>query len=190
MAMGLTNTSEQYGALTKLFHWAIVVLFAWQYVSGNIMLGMERGSIVAGLDQNAYFNWHKSIGLVALAIAVIRLINRKAGKLPAWAPTLRDSEKAFIHRAEQVLYLAMFVMPVSGYIYVMAGGYGVLLFGEWKLPNPIGTNDTLEAIAKWTHILSGYVLAVAVLGHMLLVLYHQLILRDGLLSRMLPGRGK
>lgn len=188
--MGLTNTSKRYGALTKLFHWSIVLLFAWQYTSGNIMLGIERGSTVAGLGQNDYFNWHKSIGLVALAIAALRVLNRKAGQLPAWAPTLRPEEKAFIHRAEQVLYLAMFVMPVAGYIYVMAGGYGVLLFGEWKLPNPIGTHDTVEAIAKWTHIVAGYVLAATILGHVFLVLYHQLIMRDGLLWRMLPGRGK
>jgi cytochrome b561 len=188
--MVLTNSSVGYGALTKFFHWLIVVLFAWQFVSGNIMTGMERGSIVAGLGQDEYFNWHKSIGLVALAIAVFRIINRSVGRLPNWAPTLRAGERVFIHRAEQVLYLAMFVMPISGYIYVMAGGYGVLLFGEWKLPNPIGKIEDLAFLAKWVHIISGYVLAAAVLGHLGLVLYHHTVMRDGLLWRMLPGRGR
>ncbi|MEM6381470.1 MAG: cytochrome b [Pseudomonadota bacterium] len=186
--MALSNSADSYGALTKLFHWLIVVLFAWQYASGNIMLGMERGTLVAGLDQNAYFNWHKSIGLVALAIAIFRIINRSIGQLPDWAPTLGDGEKVFIHRAEQLLYLAMFVMPVSGYLYVMAGGFGVLLFGEWRLPNPIGEREWLEFAAKWVHIVSGYVLAAAVAGHVLLVLRHQFFMRDGLLWRMLPGR--
>ncbi|MEM6712000.1 MAG: cytochrome b [Pseudomonadota bacterium] len=186
--MPLTNSSESYGSFTKLFHWLIVALFAWQYISGNIMLEMERGSIVLGLNQNGYFNWHKSIGLVALAIAIFRIINRSVGQLPEWAPTLGSGEKVFIHRAEQVLYLVMFVMPISGYLYVMAGGFGVLLFGEWRLPNPIGKVEWLAFIAKWVHIVAGWVLATAVAGHVLLVLRHQLLMRDGLLWRMLPGR--
>ena len=125
--MPLQNTSQSYGAFTKLFHWIIVILFAWQYVSGNIMTGMERGDIVVSLNQNDYYNWHKSIGLVALAIAIARLLNRYIGQLPGWASTLSGGEKKVIHRLEQVLYLAMFVMPITGYIYVMAGGFGVLL---------------------------------------------------------------
>ncbi|MEO1745153.1 MAG: cytochrome b [Pseudomonadota bacterium] len=186
--MALTNNSESYGALTKLFHWLIVILFAWQFFSGNVMTGMERGTLVAGIGQNTYFNWHKSIGLVALLIAVFRIVNRSLGQLPAWAPTLGGGEKVFIHRAEQVLYFVMFVMPITGYLYVMAGGYGVLLFGEWKLPNPIGRVEWLEQSAKWVHIWAGYLLAATVAAHIVLVMRHQLFLRDGLLWRMWPGR--
>lgn len=186
--MTLTNTRSGYGAFTKLFHWLIVVLFAWQYLSGNIMTGMERGDVVGGLDQNAYYNWHKSIGLVALGIVIFRLLNRFIGKLPNWAPTLTKPEKTFIHRAEQVLYLAMFVMPISGYIFVMAGGYGVMLFGEWRLPNPIGRSENLADAARWVHIVSGYVLAAAVVGHLFVVFRHQFFIKDNLLSRMLPKR--
>lgn len=184
--MSLTNTSTRYGSFTKIFHWLIVILFAWQYVSGNIMTGMERGDIVGGLNQNNYYNWHKSIGLVALAIAVFRLLNRYIGQLPGWAPTLSTPEKKFIHRAEQVLYLAMFVMPVSGYFYVMAGGFGVHLFEIWHLPDPIGRSETLAFIGKWVHIVSGYILAAAVLSHLFIVFRHQFIMKDGLLRRMLP----
>ena len=52
----------------------------------------------------------------------------------------------------------MFVMPVSGFIYVMAGGYGVNLFGVWEMPNLIGRWPSLATAAKWTHIVSAYVL--------------------------------
>lgn len=186
--MALINANGQYGALTKLFHWAIVLFFAWQYVSGNIMTGMERDDIVVGMNQNAYYNWHKSIGLVALVIAVLRLINRSLGTLPPWAPTLTGGEQSFIHRMEQVLYTAMFVMPVSGYVYVMGGGFGVKLFGVWDLYNPIGRSELWAGIGKWIHIVSGYVLAAAVIAHLFIVLRHQFVVKDGLIKRMLPGR--
>ena len=182
------NTQDGYGSLTKLFHWLLVALFAFQFAAANIMLRLDGGGVALGLDQDAYYNWHKSIGLVALLVAVCRLIARKRGELPPWAPGLSEAERRFVHRAEQVLYATMFVMPVSGYLYVMAGGYGVNLFGIVTLPDPIGQRPLLAAGAKWTHILASYALLLALAGHLGLVLRHQLILKDGLLHRMLPAR--
>jgi cytochrome b561 len=187
--MALLNTEAGYGSLTKLCHWLVVALFAFQFAAANIMLRLDDGRVFLGLGQDVYYNWHKSIGLLALLIAVVRLAARRSGQLPPWAPTLSTSERRFIHRAEQVLYAAMFLMPVSGFLYVMAGGYGVNLFGVMDLPNPIGTWLVLATAAKWMHIAGAYALVAALAGHVGLVLWHTLMLRDGLLARMLPRRG-
>lgn len=186
--MGLANSNEGYGTFTKLFHWLIVLIFALQYIGASIMTSIQGQETVLGFFQGFYYNWHKSLGLVALVIAVLRIINRQIGRLPNWAPTLVTGEKRFIHRAEQLLYLAMFVMPISGYIYVMAGGFGVELFGVWTMSNPIGKSDDLAFAAKWVHIISSYALALAVIGHVGLVLRHQIFHEDSLLMRMMPGR--
>jgi cytochrome b561 len=186
--MALHNTSDGYGTLTKSLHWLVVALFAFQFVAANIMLRLDDNATAMGMGQSTYYNWHKSIGLVALGVAVLRLLARRRGQLPNWAPTLSARERTFIHRAEQVLYAAMFVMPVSGFLYVMADGYGVNLFGMWELPNPIGAHPALAAGARWTHIVSAYVLVATLGGHIGLVLWHTLVLKDGLLRRMLPRR--
>lgn len=183
--MALVNSEAGYGTLTKVFHWSIVILFALQYVGGNIMTSIDFNSSYAGISTNTYYNWHKSLGLVALAIAVLRIINRQMGKLPPWAPTLSSGEQKFVHRAEQVFYLAMFVMPITGWLYVMWGNYGVNLFGVWEMPRPLPRNDTLRDIAKWAHIGAGWILLIGILGHVGLVLRHQLFKKDGLLKRML-----
>jgi cytochrome b561 len=185
--MVLLNTKEGYGTLSKALHWIIVALFAFQFAAANIMLRLSTSETALGLTQAAFFNWHKSVGLIALAVAVLRWLARRAGRLPDWAPTLSQRERGFIHYAERLLYTAMFVMPVSGFIYVMAGGYGVLLFGVIDLANPIGRQEALAAVAQWTHILSSYVLLGALAGHVGLVLRHQLYLKDNLLWRMLPA---
>ena len=179
--MSLHNTSEGYGALTKALHWLVVALFAFQFAAANIMLRMDDNAVALGMSQSSYYNWHRSIGLVALVVAVVRLLARRSGQLPNWAPTLSASEKTFIHRAEQVLYAAMFVMPVSGFLYVMAGGYGINLFGVWELPNWIGVWPALATLAKWTHVVSAYVLVATLAGHIGLVLWHTLVLKDGLI---------
>jgi cytochrome b561 len=186
--MALLSSFAGYGSLAKLFHWAIVVLFAFQYTSANIMTRLAPDAAMLGASQSGYYNWHKTVGLLALALAVGRLIVRRMGSLPPWAPTLTKGEQGFIMRAETVLYAAMFVMPVSGFLYVMAGGYGVLLCGLWAVPNPISEVAPLATLARWTHIAAGWVLLLTLGGHVGLVLYHTLVLRDGLLRRMLAGR--
>lgn len=183
--MALTNSSSGYGTLTKTFHWLIVVLFTLQYFGGHIMTFIGFNSSFAGITTNTYYDWHKSLGLVALFIAVLRLINRQFGRLPAWSPALSTGEKKFIHYAEQLFYLAMLVMPISGWFYVMWGDYGVNLFGVWEMQRPLSKDDSLRDIAKWIHIVSGWVLLITMVAHIGLVLRHQFIKKSHLLRRML-----
>jgi cytochrome b561 len=188
--MPLWNSSDGYGAVTKTAHWLIVALFALQYAAGLTMTRLGEGERALGLSGDALYDWHKTLGLVALAVAVVRLAARHVGELPPWAPSLSEAERRFVHRAEQVLYAAMFVLPVSGFVYVMAGDYGVMFAGRWELPNPLPRSEALAAVARLVHIAAAILLAAALAGHLGLVLRHTLWLRDGLLWRMLPGRAR
>lgn len=180
-----TNSAEGYGMLTKTFHWMIVILFTMQFLGGHIMTFIGFNTSFAGITTNQYYDWHKSLGLVALVFAIMRIINRQMGKLPPWAPTLSASEKTFIHRAEQLFYFAMLLMPISGWFYVMWGNYGVNLFGVWEMPRPLSKDNTLRDVAKWVHVGAAWVLLAAMIGHIGLVLRHQFIKKDNLLKRMM-----
>jgi cytochrome b561 len=186
--MAFLNSTLGYGALTKLFHWLIVALFALQYVSATIMLRTPTDATTLGVDQGTYYNWHKSLGLIALVLAIARLVNRRAGALPPWAPTLTPLEQTIVHRTEQLLYAAMFIMPLSGFLYVMAGGYGVRLFGLFDLPNPIPLSAALAAVAKWVHVATAMLLLLPLGTHLGLVLGHHFGLKDQLIDRMMPRR--
>ena len=186
--MGLINSAHGYGTLTKALHWAVVGLFAFQYVGAAVMLRTGAEEATLGLSQATYYNWHKSIGLVALALAVARLVNRRMGELPPWAATLSPLEQKLIHRMEQALYAAMLVMPFSGLVYVMAGGYGVRLFGVLDLPNPVGTWPGLASLARSIHVGSAFALLLPLGLHLGIVVGHHLIARDGMIGRMLTTR--
>jgi cytochrome b561 len=108
--------------------------------------------------------------------------------LPPWAPTLTALEQTIIHRAEQLLYAAMFIMPVSGFLYVMAGGYGVRLFGIVDLPNPVPSSPVLASTANWVHVAGSMLLLLPLGTHLGLVLGHHFGLKDRLMHRMLPVR--
>ena len=98
------------------------------------------------------------------------------------------SRPVIIHRAEQLLYAAMLIMPLSGFLYVMAGNYGVWLFGLWDLPNPIGSAPLTAEIALWVHVACAMLLLLPLGTHLGLVLGRHFGMRDRLIDRMLPGR--
>jgi len=186
--MTILNSNLGYGALTKLFHWLIVFLFAAQYFSATIMLRTPADSATLGVNQATYYNWHKSLGLVALIVAIARLINRRTGELPPWAPTLTALEQFITHRAEHLLYAAMIIMPLSGFLYVMAAGYGVLLFGLFDIPNSLPSSPVIASVAKWVHVATAILLLLPLGTHLGLVLGHHFGQKDRLINRILPGR--
>jgi cytochrome b561 len=182
--MPFLNTAEGYGGATKTLHWVVVALFAVQVAAGLVMTRLPDE---AGAARDALYNWHKTLGLVALAVAVLRLWARRAGELPPWAPCLTPGERRIAHHAESALYLAMFAMPVSGFVYVMAAGYGVMFAGAVAVPNPLPRWEWLALAGKWIHVAAALLLAAALAAHLWVVLRHTLLHRHGLIRRMLPG---
>ncbi len=184
--MQLKNSSKRYGAVTKLFHWLVFFGFVFQYFVAAIMTRIAQADSFWGFTQGMLYNWHKSIGLIIFGIVIGRYLWRRLTWLPDWAPTLTAGERTAVHWIERILYQGMFVQPISGYIFVMAGGYGVNFFGVYHLPNPIGKIEWLALIAEYVHWITAMVIVLAWLGHMVIVFKHQLFLRDRLLHRMLP----
>lgn len=182
--MPLLNSASGYGSLTKALHWAIAVLFALQYAGAMVMMRTPGDGETLGIGQAALYNWHKSLGLVALVLAVVRLVNRHWGDLPPWAPELSPLEQKVIHNVEPLLYAAMLVMPLSGFVFCMAGGYGVTLFGAWELPNPIGPWPLLASLARALHVFAAFALLIPLGAHLGIVVGHHVLAKDGMIRRM------
>lgn len=186
--MPLTNLPNRYGLLSKLFHWTMFALIVYQYLGANIMTRLGRTGMAFGLNGDFYYNWHKSIGLVLLALVVARLVWRRTTPLPQWHPSLTEPERAIVSRLETWLYWLMFIMPVTGYLFVMAGGYGIKLFGLVDLSNPIGKQPSWSWIVWTLHVLFSYATLIVIAWHVGLVLKKHVYERTGLANRMLPFR--
>ena len=184
--MPLKNSPTTYGTVTRAFHWSIALLVAWQFFGANLMTRLAKGVSFLGLDGNGWYNAHKSIGLVLLALVLGRWIWRKTTPLPWWHPSLTKPERRIVGKLETGLYLGMFLLPVTGYLYVMAGGYGIELFGAWTLPNPIGKQPGWSWLAWTAHVVLAYVLLVLIAWHIGFVLKKQFSEKSGVLERMLP----
>lgn len=184
--MKLKNSKKRYGAMTKLFHWLVFVGFVFQYFVANVMLRISQSESFLGFTQGMLYNWHKSIGLIIFGIVICRYLWRRFTPLPNWAPGLGAGEKKTIHWLERILYFCMFAMPISGYIFVMAGGYGVQFFGLYPLPNPIGKIEWLALVAEYVHYFTAITIVITWLVHMGLVIKRQFVHKDRYLQRMLP----
>ena len=184
--MALKNSSARYGVGTKFFHWVIFIGFVMQYFVAAIMTNLKESETFWGFHQGNFYDWHKSVGLIIFGIVICRYLWRRFAGLPDWAPGLSDGEKSYIHRTEQILYICMFVMPISGYIFVMAGDYGVQFFGLFPLPNPIGKIEWLAKTAEYVHIATAVLIVVTFFAHMGMVTRRHFIRRDRYLFRMLP----
>ena len=182
----MINTDDRYGPITKILHWAIFLLLLNQFVLAAAMLNTPDGETTAGFTQGSLYEWHKSLGLVTLFVAFLRLLWRRATPLPDWAPNLTQMEKRSIVIIERTLYACMFLMPISGFIFVMAGGFGVRLFDRWELPNVIGTHPAAASAAEVTHEGVAILLVLALCAHWFVIARHQLVHKDRYVQRMLP----
>jgi cytochrome b561 len=84
----------------------------------------------------------------------------------------------------------MFAIPLSGWMMSSAGGFPVVLFGVWQLPDLVPKDKPLHEILKDVHEALNTGLLVLVIVHVGATLKHHFVDRDGTLARMLPRRGK
>jgi cytochrome b561 len=170
-----------YPATSKLLHWLVAVC-----VLVTVPIGVSLPYTQPGPFQDGLYNFHKSLGVVILALMVLRLINRFAVGAPAPEPTLAAWQRAASSAVHGSLYLLLVVQPILGYWANSAFGASTPVFGIFELPPIVATNQdlagTLFAIHRWVGILIALLAAV----HIGAALQHYFIFKDGVLQRMLP----
>jgi len=148
-----------YSRIQIALHWgvALLILFAWLSGEGaeDAMELVEDGGVVG-------FVPHVAIGLAILTLVVARVLVRLSRGAPA-APGVPGSLSVkAADWGHRLLYLLMIAVPL--------GGISVFF---------------LRLEVGEIHGLAANVLMLVVLGHALMALYHQYVLKDGLLRRMM-----
>jgi cytochrome b561 len=95
-------------------------------------------------------------------------------------------ERRVAEASEYTLYALMFALPLVGWSMLSAARYPIVLFGSVHLPFILPHNALLYAILRRTHTVLAYLLFLTILAHFGAILFHTLIVRDGLLLRMAP----
>ncbi len=154
---------ERYHPLLVALHWLMAVLIVMTLLSGGI----------APLDV------HLTSGALIAALLLLRIVV----KLTTRAPRLTAGEGGFHTRMARWMHLALYGLVVT----VVGTGLGIaahaglyqVMRGEAQLPADFSQSPIYTA-----HVLCTDVLLAAIAGHVIAALWHQLVKRDHLLSRM------
>src|SRR5262245_31486009 len=119
-------------------------------------------------------------------LVVIRFANRLVNPPPPFPPTMSRMERLGATASEYAMYGLMFVLPLVGWGMLSAARYPIVLFGSLHLPFILPHDAALFAGLRKAHTILAYLFILMFLAHFGAILYHTLIVRDGLLMRMVP----
>jgi cytochrome b561 len=179
--MNWRNTAEHYGGVAKTFHWVLALLAIGMLGVGLYMTGLELGP-----QKLQIYGLHKSVGACILLLVGLRLLWRLANVQPLALPSHQKWEKSLAHVIHTLLYLSLFLMPLSGWVMSSAKGFSVSVFGWFTLPDFVAPDKDLAEIAVIVHEIVAYAMIVMIALHFAGAMKHHVIDRDSTLRRMLP----
>ncbi|WP_333607539.1 cytochrome b [Arsukibacterium sp.] len=172
----------RYHKLLRLIHWAMALLLLSLLFAGLAMVQ----SLAAW--QLTLLGLHKSFGVLALLLVIIRLTIRLNSETPALPSSIPPIQQRIARVSHVLLYAAMFAMPLSGYLMQNAAGRPVVVFELFALPSLLPVSLPLYGLFRELHGLIAWGLIALVLVHIAAALHHGLIKRDGVLQSMTGGK--
>jgi cytochrome b561 len=175
------TSPARYSAVAQTFHWIIAGLIVTQFT-----LAWMADDLPLGVHKLALLARHKSFGMTVLMLAVLRLVWRLFNRAPELPTGMSKIEKQLAKATHVLLYVLIFIMPLTGWLMSSAKNYSVSWFGRFTWPNLIGPNErAFDALRTIHQSLSWLLFAVALL-HILAALKHHFWNKDDVLTRMLP----
>ncbi len=183
MSARITAGRQQFAGSMRFLHWLMAAMVL-------TMLGIGVAMVRSLADYHRLVSIHRPLGILILILVVIRFVNRLFSTLPPFPPTMSPEERFFAHASEMLLYTLLFVQPLVGWGMLSAARYPIVLCGSLHLFPILPHSVMLYAALRKTHRLLAYLLFLAFIAHFGAVLFHTLIVRDGLLNRMVPWRAR
>ncbi|MBS0461740.1 MAG: cytochrome b [Proteobacteria bacterium] len=173
--------AQRWSRVSQALHWLIGLLILGMGVLGLTMVQMDPS-----MAKLKVYALHKSIGLTVLMLVALRLLWRSAHEAPAPAPmpAWQRIGAATVHTA---LYLLMFAMPLSGWIYNSASNFPLQWFGWLQMPSVWSPDPTAKQVAHAIHEYGFWLLMALVALHAGAAVKHHVVDKDETLRRMLPG---
>jgi len=141
-----------YGAVAKTLHWVVAAILVVQFAIGWLMPGVKRG-MQPGLSTHT----HISIGIVVLALILVRLFWRLTHRVP----------------------------PLTGWFYASARGWALSFFGLFPLAALVAQGSPTGSATGEIHQVIVWVLLAVVAMHVAAALMHAFVYRDRVMQRML-----
>ncbi len=179
--MALRNGPGEFGLVTRVIHWGMMLL-----VIAQLALGNRIEEMAPGLANLWLYGLHKTLGFAILALILVRIGWHLASPPPQ---PLGPRDAAFwaarvVHWAFYALLLAI---PLSGWAGSSATGIDVMIADRWTVPPLVAASEAGEAFWFGVHSVLTKALFGLIVLHMLGALKREME-GDGTLTRMIRGR--
>ena len=173
---------DRWGPVSQALHWSIALL-----VLAMAAIGLSLDELPRSPKWFWVYDLHKSIGLLLLALVVVRLAWRLYAGAPPPVSGLPRIQRFAAGATHAVLYLLILAMPLSGWLYDSASGLRPLQwFGLFAVPRLVGADEDLADDLHDLHEDLFAILVVVALLHVAAAVWHHVFRGDATLARMLP----
>lgn len=175
----LKNTRNQYGSVSKIFHWGIFILVCITLLVGFFIDDFPKAW------KSVMMMGHKSTGILILCLIVLRLVWRWSNEAPS-LEAIHYWEKLLAQAVHMLLYVLLLAMPLSGWIMSTAAGKPPIFYGLVMMPFPgVEPSESLSDAAFTIHQKLAYAFLIALALHIIGALKHHFIDKNDILKRIM-----
>jgi superoxide oxidase len=176
--MKITNSSEEYGLLAKLFHWITFIILIAQVPFGFYLVGLEFSDRRIDLE-----NIHILIGITIFYFVLLRLIWKLFNPSPKSEHNFFRGQNLIAKANHFLLYLGIFAITISGVLkkLYMSEELNFLIFKYAFKESNFQLADSFYVV----HIYANYLLIALVSLHILAVIAHHLLFKDKIIKKIL-----
>lgn len=172
--------SETYNRGAIVLHWLTAAL-----IVANLLLGLSMVGMPISPRKLSWYLVHKSIGVTVFLLTSLRLAWRVIRPHPAPVPMPRWQRRSAA-ASHALLYVLLFVIPLSGWLYSSATGVQVVYLGVVPLPDLLAKDRALANVLRIVHLSLNALLFATICLHAAAAIRHHFVDRDRVLARMLP----
>lgn len=177
-----TAESERFDQISITLHWLTVLLIIALLPSAWSREAVGHDTHLASTLMTA----HRTTGVVTWLIEWVRLVWRyNFAYLPPFPESMPKLQQWIAKANEYGLYALLLAQPISGLGNVLFRGRSFTLF-TWEMPAVFEANAAIRSVFVKAHGFGGKALLTLIGLHAGAALFHRLVLRDGILQRMLP----
>ncbi len=177
---GVGPALERYGAAAIAFHWTVAGLIVFLGALGLLFDSIPRES------RPFWINVHGSVGLIYFGLVIARLLWRAGHRPPDLPPDIGAFSRRASDAVHHLLYALMVLIPIFGVVAFVWHGR-VFDYGLFQLNFGVASNRDIFHPAEKIHQWLAYALFGLAALHVAGALWHQVVRRDGVLLRILPG---
>ena len=168
--------------LIVIIHWLSAVTIIGMFASGLWMVDLTYYSDWYKTAPH----WHKSVGLLLLALTAFRLVTRAVTSRPPSHGTA--TEKTLSRLGHASLYVLLLTLFISGYLISTADGRAIDVFSWFSVPAVGELFENQEDIAGDIHFYVAWSVIILAVVHALAALKHHFLSKDDTLKQMLRLR--